>query len=908
MTDTDNAQSLNDAREAFAIDKGRERAEERREKQAKQGDLSVTNAGQIMADENVVGVTKQVIAYMEKHQDSSTNHWPIAYTHLRHLEYDTIALIALRVCLDSVGANWSLNNTTIQLANTANSNILTAMLKRNREGRQMLKAIAKRVDEKGGGSQKAKRDYALWLASRTITEGHIPDPDPKKAYGWSEWDLNTQGKVGAQMLNFVLTGCDLFELELVKDFYEDKHPRNVLVFTEHAKAELDKKNNFLDGLSPRFGPMFNVPWAWDADSLGPYDDVSLAKQVPIVKNMGKEQEEAVQKALEEGTMDRAVEALNILQEVPYSVNGFIVEAVAYARDKVLADDGDTEVTSFPNLVTLPTVKRLSPEALAKKTSGEKADFNRKMISTAKSNREVDANKMQVKRMIEEAELILNEEHGVDCFYLPHQFDFRGRIYHTSEFGHHNADYIRAMFNFANKTEITQENIKYLMLQIANTFGQGVDKMSLNRRMAWVRLNSRKIAAVGANYKDESITWDKIDFEKWGCKPVVNEETGEVIQETPFTYWATADDPFQFLAACRELHNAMKAAEEGEPYFSGLPVALDATQSGVQMYAAMGRNREDGEKVNLTKNEKPGDLYTAVVNTAKEMIDDIIEELEAEKTLDEKQERDLLNARQWKAFGLKRKHLKRPTMTASYSAEAYGFADQIRKDLMDKITKRLALIKARTGEEQEHPFGEDNGFSASWFMGQLAEDAIKKTVKSAAEGMEFIQHWANVCSGCNMHLHYTTPTGFPMMQNYRKRSTAKRPDISLWDTKKKKYVDTKLSLQPYGTQIDGAKAERACSPNFIHSIDATLLQMAVLQCKEWGVSDMMVIHDSFSTTIANAKAMSDGIHEAFVQLFDQNCPYSQLKEQTVARIAESKDVPKRRDLDIQETRQSDYLVS
>ena len=61
-----------------------------------------------------------------------------------------------------------------------------------------------------------------------------------------------------------------------------------------------------------------------------------------------------------------------------------------------------------------------------------------------------------------------------------------------------------------------------------------------------------------------------------------------------------------MAACRELYLALNA--EG-PFYSGLPIALDATQSGIQVYAALGRNKEDGEKVNLTKNDAPGDLYT-----------------------------------------------------------------------------------------------------------------------------------------------------------------------------------------------------------------------------------------------------------------------------------------------------------
>ena len=62
----------------------------------------------------------------------------------------------------------------------------------------------------------------------------------------------------------------------------------------------------------------------------------------------------------------------------------------------------------------------------------------------------------------------------------------------------------------------------------------------------------------------------------------------------FDDWRKADDPFQFLAAARELYNYINA--EGE-YWSGLAIGLDATQSGVQHYAAASLSEEDGVKVN-----------------------------------------------------------------------------------------------------------------------------------------------------------------------------------------------------------------------------------------------------------------------------------------------------------------------
>ena len=35
--------------------------------------------------------------------------------------------------------------------------------------------------------------------------------------------------------------------------------------------------------------------------------------------------------------------------------------------------------------------------------------------------------------------------------------------HASDFGHHNTDYVRGMFQFHNKDEITKENVAFLQI-------------------------------------------------------------------------------------------------------------------------------------------------------------------------------------------------------------------------------------------------------------------------------------------------------------------------------------------------------------------------------------------------------------------------------------------------------------
>ena len=67
-------------------------------------------------------------------------------------------------------------------------------------------------------------------------------------------------------------------------------------------------------------------------------------------------------------------------------------------------------------------------------------------------------------------------------------------------------------------------------------------------------------------------------------------------------------------------------------------------------------------------------------------------------------------------------------------------------------------------------------------------------------------------------------------------------------------------------------------------------MTVNKCKAKGVSDLMVVHDSFSTTVGNVPVLAAEVRKAFVELFEENDPYSDLKEQTLKRVADKLVVP------------------
>ena len=171
-------------------------------------------------------------------------------------------------------------------------------------------------------------------------------------------------------------------------------------------------------------------------------------------------------------------------------------------------------------------------------------------------------------------------------------------------------------------------------------------------------------------------------------------------------------------------------------------------------------------MNLTENERPGDLYTGD-GRGQQIIDQNILTSNGWTMNQEEDDEDraklrkkLKHARQWKRTGLDRKTVKRNAMTWAYSSRSYGFAEQLRSEMMEPLSK-----KVRRGELPEHPFGEDRGYGAAWYLAGVNETAIRRVVRSAGDGMDFFQWVVGLCNDANMHLTYTTPLGFPVHQSF-----------------------------------------------------------------------------------------------------------------------------------------------
>ena len=85
------------------------------------------------------------------------------------------------------------------------------------------------------------------------------------------------------------------------------------------------------------------------------------------------------------------------------------------------------------------------------------------------------------------------------------------------------------------------------------------------------------------------------------------------------WWLKADDPWQCLATCMELRNALES-DDPTGYLSSLPVHQDGTCNGLQHYAALGGDDQGARQVNLAAADRPSDVYTHVSSEVEKALD------------------------------------------------------------------------------------------------------------------------------------------------------------------------------------------------------------------------------------------------------------------------------------------------
>jgi DNA-directed RNA polymerase len=425
------------------------------------------------------------------------------------------------------------------------------------------------------------------------------------------------------------------------------------------------------------------------------------------------------------------------------------------------------------------------------------------------------------------------DHGT--VWLECNCDFRGRLNPLQPFNFARGDHVRSLFRLAKGMKLGGA-IDWLEIHAANCEGS-TDKQPRDERRLWVSKHREDIKRIAA---DPFNTFDKGVFDGRG--------------------WKDADEPLQFVAACRELAAAW---EDPENFITHLPIGLDGSANGLQHLSLLSSDIICADKVNLLGGEGKAsikDVYSMLINRVRQLIEDdscsdALWWQEQFKLLDEKKLRKLL---------------KKPCMTYGYSVTPEGAAKQI-EDAYAEVFKKPTPRKffwSRGKRIRRRPYRRFR------YLAEKVLETCKKELPGATKVMNYICAVTGHCADHGRSLEWTTPSGFPVINLYQKLKTKTVQCLhgSI------RVAQHRVAVGPAGIHredaLDGASA------NFVHSLDAAHLIKVANAAAAEGI-DILTVHDCYSCLAPQVTRLLEIVLDQLADIYGSDDLLVELRRRNVS---------------------------
>jgi len=572
---------------------------------------------------------------------------------------------------------------------------------------------------------------------------------------WNAWGRANRIKLGGWLLDCIMQSSGWFTKDIQR---EGRKTVQYVVPTPEFLEIKDAVMRDAELFSPLAWPMLIEPNDWTHEKCGGYILNEVMRGHSMVRRGNPLRIQG----------ERPIEFLNRIQKVAYRLNPFIV-GVAEELDRL-----ERAVGKF-----LPIIHHdLPPKPVDIETNKEARHSYNRQAAEVYNLQAQEFKKSCRTRMTMEA---VQRFKGKDKFFIPWSFDYRGRAYPIPAFlTPQDTDFGKSLLSFAEPAYMTPEAEDWLAFQVATTYG--LDKATMQERLDWVKNNTHLITCVASD-------------------PILH------IHE-----WEAADEPWQFLSACDEYYHCVLKCDR---HFTSLPIATDATCSGLQILAGLAKDKNTASLVNVLPSDKPQDAYAVVAKTATPFCPSSIRNY------------------------MDRKVVKRVVMTVPYNAKPFSNRGYIKDALLEKgieidkddLTKTVIAVRNAMDEVVPGPMA-----VMSWI-----EEEVAKAIDLG-----------------KTELTWSTPSGFVVTQKLMKKETI-QIELQLLGR-----CQLRVATQD-SDKVDKQHHKNATAPNLIHSLDASLLHFSALAFN----APIALIHDSVLCRATDMSSLSAIVRETYMHLFAEH---------------------------------------
>lgn len=608
---------------------------------------------------------------------------------------------------------------------------------------------------------------------------------------WEQWSSEERIGTARVLLTVLYDTTGLFK------WSKDSYLSDVSMYYLTASPELEKHFTEVQGAAKavvKYPPMVIKPMDWVSYNEGGYLTEWFKIHSPMcgIRFIKAEHKNWIIKGLADEAAAPVRNAMNKAQSVAYRVNKPVLDILRRATAMRVG------ILGLPSFVESPKPEFPLGADWQKDTatSAELEQFQFwKTQMAAWYTAEMKRKGRHLGILGRINELVAYQDEAE--LYFPTFIDWRGRLYFRSNLNPQSSDAVKGCLEFAEGKPLGKDGLRWLKAHVANCCGY--DKHDLELKVKWC---------------DEN--WPQI----------------EDFINNPFDVDAPEPDTaFTLLQAGFALQEALSLPEPTS-YICHVPVAMDATCSGLQHLSALTRDPVGSYYTNLVDNlqDQKSDIYTHVADVARRLLPEFID--------------DVVVDHFWKVNEITRAMAKNPVMTYVYGATLIRCIDTI------------ALNLTEAGIE---PIMEGNKVLYSTTklatpVGKALRRGVENTVPESAKMMQYLQ---NVVRKHPDHcMQWVTPVGVPVV-NWAEGSIVKRIFIRSMGVDA---IALKTGDKTYNTRA----AANGIVPNFVHSMDSAHLCMTINDFN----GSILPIHDSFATHACDVDAMHVSLRSTFIKMYEQ----------------------------------------
>lgn len=295
-------------------------------------------------------------------------------------------------------------------------------------------------------------------------------------------------------------------------------------------------------------------------------------------------------------------------------------------------------------------------------------------------------------------------------------------------------------------------------------------------------------------------------------------------------------------------------------------------------------------MNLTPSDEPRDIYAHVAQRITERLLDLtMTGTVAEKTM----------AKHWLEYVgpdgyFPRGFAKQPVMILPYG----GTHDGYKKALLSWFTKNApdALVQDMR-----------NRRVLINFLARQVRLTTEEAVSTSVGVMRWVKDCARAVAKTGNAVEWVAPSGFLVRQLYTSEQY-KQVQIKMRGRR------MRVLEVSQGEEIDVSAQSRRAPPNFIHSLDAAALVLAVESAKLRGISHIMAVHDCVGTHAADMGHLNVALREGFMRIYQRNVLMDfkaaciKAMGNTFAAAGRLEDPPRLGDLDLEQVRYAPYFFA